>query len=92
MGHLVEKEVHLCYAALIECKLYLANLFLLSPELQAELDLRNDQITDLQKQIFSADQDKEKEGGSNWWDSSVSTLTEARIALQVSFRLFLLKA
>jgi hypothetical protein len=53
------------------------------PELQSELGLRNDQIADLQTQILSADQDKEKEGTSNWWDTSVTSLTEAKIALQV---------
>jgi hypothetical protein len=28
--------------------------------------------------------DKEKEGGRSWWDTSVSTMTEAKIALQVT--------
>lgn len=56
-------------------------------ELEDELAIRNAQIGELQKQIMNADDSAEQHHGSSngkWWDS-LSTMTEAKIALQYLF-------
>ena len=59
-------------------------------ELEEDMALRNAQISELQKQIMDADaNDNENNvahasGNAKWWDS-LSTMTEAKIALQYLF-------
>ena len=63
-------------------------------ELQDELDLRNAQIQDLQKQIMvvntstdggsSSTSGRDSSDSSKWWDT-LQTMTEAKIALQYLF-------
>lgn len=59
-------------------------------ELEEDMALRNAQINELQKQIMDADSNDNENnvahapGNAKWWDS-LSTMTEAKIALQYLF-------
>jgi len=53
-------------------------------ELQQEVDLRNAQISELQQQILSFNEDKEKDKTGDRW-SQLNSMVEARIAAQYLF-------
>ena len=53
-------------------------------KLQSELDLRNTEIANLQKQIMDAKQNEGAEGSNNWWESMAS-MAEAKYAMQYLF-------
>ena len=53
-------------------------------ELQTDLDLRNAQISELQKQIMMSEQDKEKSAGIDRW-TKLTSMVEAKIAAQYLF-------
>jgi len=52
-------------------------------ELQQDLDLRNAQISDLQQQILSFNEEKEKDKADRW--ARLSSMVEAKIAAQYLF-------
>ena len=53
-------------------------------QLQAELDLRNVQISELQQQILGLEQEKEKEAKSDRW-AKLTSMVEAKLAAQYLF-------
>jgi len=53
-------------------------------ELQSSLDLRNAQISELQQQILSFNEDKEKDKGADRW-SRLTSMVEAKLAAQYLF-------
>merc|ERR1719195_1810312 len=53
-------------------------------ELQAELDMRNAQISDLQQQILGFENDKEKDQRADRW-TRLNSMVEAKLAAQFLF-------